>query len=668
VGDLTDAFVIDANFFISLSQSREPRAIETVLAQAGGLGWEMHTTPRVLDEISTVVDGGTRASARAMAERTMSVGRVDEGAITALRAAIGGPTRAPQDSDLSLMVLAEALAKRGARVRLVSDDFKISTTSRDAGMPYGVISPSVFLFLLSRQLHGDGREEVRRLFRRVRHGEMDYVLSRRDIYNVEEKLTWLMDNLLQTVTSPAALEAGAGVGAGAGAGVTGATALSAVVPVASATMASSCGDDSVAWAALLRELRGEHVRRGHLAPFKDIMPHLEPLRGQRAALVEVQTLTDIGELEAAVALTHETLAALKGALQLSVGALPRDQGQLVLRAYAEMLPDVEMVAALIHVNLDEFADCEDHLDNVAILSLAAGVGRATIEANYLGALVNTYRQQWAEARAQFELSARLAAQAGDGSTRLRSQVGAAVSRFLSGDREGAMRAMDEAHARIDDRPAEGVAALEEFGDHFTNFNAMHLAAGLYDEALECAVEAGDPAGAERLLGKLRRSHLSMGLDQRELADALRGLVDHANTLRDDALRARYEALERSLRESEAQLDEPLTDLLPEWSSASWLPPQLRDWLEVVRAEDLPRGEGLLLVCFAPEVGTVGLLTKTRIRRAGIEHAHVRVGDAARVRLVAPPEEMRRRHRVRGIVVVREGDPVMIRHDLVRLRE
>jgi len=658
--DLTDAFVIDANFFISLAQSREPRAIETVLVHAGGLGWEMHTTPRVLDEIATVADGGTRASARALAERAMRVGRVDEGAITALRAAVGGPTRAPQDSDLSLMVLAESLAKRGARVRLVSDDFKISTTSRDTGMPYGVISPSVFLFLLSRQLHGDGREEVRRLFRRVRHGEMEYVLSRRDTYNVEEKLTWLMDNLLQTVTSVATLEAGAGAA--------GEATPPAVASVAPAIMASSCGDDSVAWAALLRELRGEHVRRGHLAPFRDVMPHLEPLRGLRAALVEVQTLTDIGELEAAVALTHETLAALKGALQLSVGALPRDQGQLVLRAYAEMLPDVEMVAALIHVNLDEFADCEDHLDNVAILSLAAGVGRATIEANYLGALVNTYRQQWAEARAQFELSARLAVQAGDGSTRLRSQVGAAVSRFLAGDREGAMRAMDEAHARIDDRPAEGVVALEEFGDHFTNFNAMHLAAGLYDEALECAVEAGDPAGAERLLGKLRRSHLSMGLDQRELADALRGLVDHANTLRDDALKARYEALERSLHESEALLDEPLTDLLPEWSSASWLPPQLRDWLEVVRAEDLPGGEGLLLVCFAPEVGTVGLLTRTRIRRAGIEHAHLRVGDAARVRLVAPPEELRRRHRVRGIVVVREGDPVLIRHDLVRLRE
>lgn len=653
---MTDAFVMDANFFISLAQSREPSAIEGVLAHAAGLGWEMHTTPRVLDEITTVVDGGTRASARAMAERAMRVERVDEGAITALRAAIGGPTRAPQDSDLSLMVLAEQLAKRGARVRLVSDDFKISTTSHDSGMPYAVISPSVFLFLLSRQLHGDGREEVRRLFRRVRHGEMEYVLSRRDVYNVEEKLTWLMDNLLQTVTASAAgMEAGP-------------SPATAPVAAGSAEGAAAGGDDATAWAALLRELRGEHVRRGHLAPFKDILLHLEPLKGLRGALVEVQALAAAGELEAALAHTHETLGDLKGALQLSVGVLPRAQGQQVLRAYAEMLPDAEMVAALVHANLGELADCEDHLDNVAILSLAAGVGRATIEANYLGALVNAYREQWAEARAQFELSARLAAQAGDSGTQLRSQLGAAISRFLTGDREGAARAMDDTHARVDDRPAEGMAALEEFGDHFTNFGALHLAWGLYDEALECAVEAGDEQGAERLLGKVRRSHLSMGLDQRELADSLRALVDHANTLRDDALKARYEALERALHETEDVLDEPLTDLLPEWTSASWLPPQLRDWLEVVRAEDLPGGEGLLLVCFAPDVGTVGLLARTRLRRAGIEHAHVRVGDGARVRLVAPPEELRRRHRVRGILVVREGDPVLVKHALVRLRE
>jgi hypothetical protein len=590
----------------------------------------------------------------------MAVDQVDAGAVAGLRGQLGGPQRSPQEADLSLMVLAQDLSRRGDVVRLVSDDFKITTSSHELGMPYSVVSPSVFLFTLSRQLHGEPRELARRLFRRVRHGEMEYLLSRRDLYNVEDKLTWLMDNLLQTVTTPSAPEALEGSPAAlAAAG----SAAGSPLPTAACAV-----DDPVAWAALLRELHGEHVRKGHLAPFKDIMPHLEPLKGLRDALVETQALTASDELTDAVRHVHTVLSELKGALQLAVGNLPRDKGQLVLRAYAEMLPDAEMVAALIHANLGELADCEDHLDNVALLSLAAGVGRATIEANYLGALVNAYREEWNDSRMQFELTSRLAAQAGDADVELRSLLGAAITRFLSGDREGAERAMEAVQARVDHHPEQGVVALEEFGDHFTNFGAMHLAAGLYDEALECAVEAQDTPAAERLVGKLRRAHLSMGLDQREISGALRALVDHANNIDDPALRARYEEAQRSLHDVEALLDEPLHDMLPEWTSASWLPAQLREWLEVVRAENLPGEEGTLLVCFAPEVGMVGVLSRTRFRAPGIEQSHVRIDEASKVRLVAPTDVLRRRHRVRGIVVLHEEGRLHVKHSLVRLRE
>lgn len=228
--------------------------------------------------------------------------------------------------------------------------------------------------------------------------------------------------------------------------------------------------------------------------------------------------------------------------------------------------------------------------------------------------------------------------------------------------------MEAVQARVDDHPEQGVVALEEFGDHFTNFGAMHLAAGLYDEALECAVEAVDTPSAERLVGKLRRAHLSMGLDQRELSGALRALVDHANKIDDPELRARYEEAQRSLHEVEALLDEPLSDVLPDWATGSWLPVQLRDWLEVVRAENLPDQNGTLLVCFAPDVGMVGVLSKTRFRSPGIEQSHVRVDESSKVKLVAPTDALRRRHRVRGIVVLHEEGRLHVKHSLVRLRE
>jgi len=690
---LADSFVLDSNFFISLGQSHEASAIEDALRLSIAQGWHLHTTPRVLEEVASVRDWVTHAYATTLIERFMAVGKVDEGAVIALRARLGGPVRSPQDADLSLMVLADTLARRGDRVRLVSDDYKITTASREQGMAYAVVSPSVFLFILSRALRGDDREEARRLFRKVRHGEMEYALSRRDVYNVEEKLTWLMDNLLSSLTTPSPVPAeheppiglapapvaiqppaagrgpapGAPAAAATGAAGPAAAGPAAAVPGAAGQSYGASRDEQTSWAALERHLRGEHVRSGHLAMFRDIMPHLEPLKGLVPALIEVRALADAGELESALARAHEVLSELKGGLQLAMGGLSREDGQRVLRAYAEMLPDVEMVSALIHVNLGEVVDCEDHLDNVALFALAAGLTHTTIEADYLKALVHAYRESWADARAQFELTARLARQAGEQGVEMRCLVGAAVMRFLAGDREGAEVAMSEVNASIERDPATGASALEEFGDHFTNFGAAPLASGLYDEALECAVEAGDTARAEKLIGKIRRSHLSMGLHERELAGALRALVDHANTIQDAALRAKYEELERRLVSEEAALGGPLGVTLPDWSAAGYLPAPLRGWMDVVRAECLISPEGTLMVCYTDELGLVGLFVRARIYLPGIEQARVRVGDGARVRLIEPPEELRTRQGIRGLVVLHEGDPYQLRRALISMR-
>ena len=670
---MADSFVLDSNFFISLGQSHEASAIEDALRLSIAQGWHLHTTPHVLEEVASVRDWGTHAYATTLIERLMAVGKVDEGAVIALRARLGGPVRSPQDADLSLMVLADTLARRGDRVRLVSDDYKITTASREQGMTYAVVSPSVFLFILSRALRGDDREEARRLFRKVRHGEMEYALSRRDVYNVEEKLTWLMDNLLSSLTTPSPVPAEHEppiVLAPAPVAIQPPPAGRGPAPGAPAAAGQSYGasrDEQTSWAALERHLRGEHVRSGHLAMFRDIMPHLEPLKGLVPALIEVRALADAGELESALARAHEVLSELKGGLQLAMGGLSREDGQRVLRAYAEMLPDVEMVSALIHVNLGEVVDCEDHLDNVALFALAAGLTHTTIEADYLKALVHAYRESWADARAQFELTARLARQAGEQGVEMRCLVGAAVMRFLAGDREGAEVAMSEVNASIERDPATGASALEEFGDHFTNFGAAPLASGLYDEALECAVEAGDTARAEKLIGKIRRSHLSMGLHERELAGALRVLVDHANSIQDAALRAKYEELERRLGAEEAALGGPLGVTLPDWSAAGDLPAPLRGWMDVVRAECLISPEGTLMVCYTDELGLVGLFVRARIYLPGIEQARVRVGDGARVRLIEPPEELRTRQGIRGLVVLHEGDPYQLRRALISMR-
>ncbi len=646
---MADTFVIDSNFFISLAHTRVPSAIETAIERALALGCDLHTTTHIVREVSTVRSYRSRRTARDLAMKSMTVTSVAEGDIARLRSSLGGATHAPQGPDLSLMVLAGDLARHRGGVKLVSDDFKISTSSRELNMPYSVISPSVFLFSITRRLRGKERDEVRRLYRKVRHSEMEYLLSRRDLYNVEDKLNWLMDNLLHAVTAQ------------------GAAVQRPAPPPQAAAAEGPPGGQADEWHALVRHLRGERVRHSHLRPYKDVLPQMEPLTRIRTALEGIHQMSREGDLEGALGRAHRELSDQKSHLQLAVGNFDRERGQLVLRAYAELLPDLEMVTALLHVNLGEVIDCEDHLDNVALLALAAGLPHIILDANYLEAMVHVYREAWSDAMAQFDLTARLSAQMGEASTELRCMVGIAITEFLSGSPEAAERTMERVNERVEADPAAGSVALEEFGDHFTNFGAIHLASGLYDEALECAVEAKDTEGAERLLGKLRRAHLSMGNEEREVASALGRLIDHANDIQDDGLRERYEELERQLTRTEEAMDEPLTGLLPEWSSAWKLPEPLRGWLDVVRAEPLPEDEGTTIVCYSPDIGTVGLLLRSGVNLPGIEQARVRVGEESRVKLVEAPEPLRSRHRLRGLVVLHEDDPFELQRMLVSLR-
>jgi hypothetical protein len=643
---LSDLYVMDANFFISLAQTRESRAIERVLNLATGQGWQMHITQPIIKEVYTVRCQKAVGTAADLAKRMMEVHDADDGAIATLRMTLG-VNQAPQAPDLSLMALAKQLAVPGSQVRLVSDDFKISVTSRDLGMPYAVISPSVFLFSLSRQLLGEARNLVRMLYRKVRHGEMEYLLSRRDLYNVEEKLTWLMDNLLQTISAS-----------------TPESSRGSTPARAAPREATTEGND---WEALMRHLRGEHVRRGHLRPFDGIMPYLEPLTTLRPILVQVHDLANAGDLEGGLEQAHEALSDLKSQLQLAVGALKVHEGREVLRAYAELLPDLEMVAALLHVNVGDVADCEDHLDNVALLALAAGLTDLVIETNYLEALIHAYREAWGDALSQFRFSARLAEQHSDGATTLRCLIGSAVMQLLSGDREGAEDTMSDVNARVEEDPAAGSMALEEFGDHFTNFGAIHLASGMYDEALECAVEASLTDDAERLMDKLRRSRLSMGLEGREMAGAIRSLIDHANDIQDKALLERYLEMERDLGRSIEVMAEPLEDLLDVWSPASLLPDPLVGWLDIIRADPLPDGDGTVLVCYQGRVGNIGLLVRDRVNLPGIEHAKIRLEAGAKVKLVKAPEPLRRRHNLRAIIVLHKGDRYEIRRSVMSLR-
>ena len=116
------AWVVDSNCFIHLGQKGEDEVLADLTSALGG--GKMLITPGVEDEVATVrmrrMDGRPRLL-DVLAPVLKSV-PVDEADVRALAAKIG-ERAAPQDVDLSLMVLAHSLGEAGGPVVLVSDDF-----------------------------------------------------------------------------------------------------------------------------------------------------------------------------------------------------------------------------------------------------------------------------------------------------------------------------------------------------------------------------------------------------------------------------------------------------------------------------------------------------------------------------------------------------------------
>jgi len=196
------AFVIDSNFFISVSRTRFEGALEDLINWSKESGAGLHTGVRVCEEIRTVPNYGTKATMVELVERHFKVHNVAAEKIIALQRLIG-VSAAPQDTDLSLMALCAELTAQGNQTTLVTDDFKITKTAPKIPQHFEVISPSVFLLQVSNESEGNRRARMRDAHRKVRRFEIEYMLARRDIYDAQPKLDWLIDSMIGSLSTAA---------------------------------------------------------------------------------------------------------------------------------------------------------------------------------------------------------------------------------------------------------------------------------------------------------------------------------------------------------------------------------------------------------------------------------------------------------------------------------
>ena len=233
---MAHVWVIDSNCFIHIGSMAPEGFIDDIKKILDNESTSLHVTPGVHQEVRNVRFQRWHGKPNLLDEMRdlLLTINVEEDEVRALAEKIGEKA-SPQDVDLSLMILAAKLVQEGRKVTLVSDDFKMTTTGDKVNMTFETCPPSTFLQRLANSGSKGQRTRLRSLSRRVRAAEMRYAISRAGQYDVQAKLTWMVDSL-----------------------------LASKLALSDDSDDASISDERKMVAALIRSIRGENVKKSTL--------------------------------------------------------------------------------------------------------------------------------------------------------------------------------------------------------------------------------------------------------------------------------------------------------------------------------------------------------------------------------------------------------------------
>ncbi|MGB1766085.1 MAG: hypothetical protein ACPHJE_01755 [Poseidonia sp.] len=486
-------WVVDSNCFIHLGQKAEDGFVEDLKAVLHGR--KLLITPGVKNEVATVAlrrCEGRPNLLNALDAMLHSV-PVDEDDVRALAQRIG-ESAAPQDVDLSLMVLADSLGAESSDVVLVSDDFKMTTTAERTDLRFETCPPSTFLQRLVADAPDASRDaRFRSLSRQVRAAEMKYAISRRSEYDVQRKLTWMVDSLL------------------------------------SSSHALDHDDEQEAdrmerrqIADLTRVIRGYKVKPKRLEALGELKEICAPVSALDEHLSTLRMEAD-ERLQEAIDTTSSLLTDVMEEVGMGLAPLGEEQAEIVHRAMAGSLLRTESALGLMARMAGHRQKARRHLARALHLAtLVDDVGSECKAMRRLGMLA---LQSEDDSRALNLFTTAANQPTTNEADAVPSMVLAAIASSLTGDASAATAWVSKASSHLMADPAGGSSMLERVGKALLAIDRPELAIELFDEAMECAMMAGDDDRYEALSTCMVQAELALDDSERENIPVIRRLLD-----------------------------------------------------------------------------------------------------------------------------------------------
>ncbi len=621
---MSTTWVVDSNCFIHLGSMAQDNLLEDLKKS---IPQGLYVTPGVHNEVRTVRFQRWKNKPNLLdkLKPILTTIAVDDGQIRGLAEQIG-ERAAPQDVDLSLMVLASKLSREGREVTLVTDDFKMTTTSQKVNLGFTTCPPSTFLQRLAETGPNACKSRFRSLSRRTRAAEMRYAISRVNEYDIQAKLTWMVDSLIDGKPQVKQQDA---------------------VPEKSS--------DQKLIRSLRKYLLGGKPKQSHMNALGDLPSICQPVSELDAYLDDISASNSVIVDEK---YDHgiEKMSSVLERVGLGLAPLDEEMAEIAHRSMAGHMYRMESCLAMLANMTGNVMRSRLHLSRaLQSATLIDDRNAEMLATNQLGMLA-LVRKKWERAAVLFETADRQA-QSINNQT-LTYLVCAGMARFLNDEEKTAMKHLIAAQTIVANDSVQAAKDLFELGKNMLAMDEAGLAIEVLDEAMECAMESKDDELAEQLAEYLVLANNALTESDTQQYLGLRKYLDEINSIES----SKFEEFEEKIAEIEQQaeaMSKPLESVVEQWTPVSEvLPPT--DKFTLLRREVDEDGRTLIIGQHSG-LGVVGFwLPEGEFNASSGQNITI---EETQVKVVNPPESLQTKHSISALIALKDAGKISFSADI-----
>ena len=616
---MSNKWVVDSNCFIHLGSMAPDTFLNDISDIFKKIDTSIFVTPGVHKEIKNVRfrRWNKQPNLLEKIQTVLTTISVDESQIIGLAKVIGEKA-APQDVDLSLMVLASQLVREGNSVTLVTDDFKMTTTGNKANLGFETCPPSTFLQRLADLGSNKQKKRLKNLSRRIRAAEMQYAISRAGQYNIQEKLTWMVDSLLETRILPDPIEE------------------------------TDSNNSNKLISALQRIIRGEKVKKTYINKLGTLPEVCSTVSKIDEYITEISSNEIADDIQGEYNRATNLLSEIMEAIGLGLSPLNEESAEIAHRSIAGYIYRMESSLGMMAKLLGNLPQARNHFSRALYSATLIDDNNAEMRAMYQLGLLALSDENWSRAASLFETADRQAQNTNE--NRLIYIVSSAISRHLHGELEIAKTHISSAKLIVEKDKLKAANLLLVLGNSLLAIDRPILAIEIFDEAMECAIESTQDELIDKLAEVLFLANSSINDEEITKFPGVRELLDNLNDVHEDS-KIKFESKIIEIEEKAEELSKPLNETWKEWQPSDKLISDDSPLVILSVHEDVDGQK--LIISHHLELGNIGLWLPKGDFNA-VTGNLIDIKDS-RVKVAKPPMTLHEKYNIRGLVAVEKPE-------------